>query len=111
MLTYVQNTRCHDKLPMEFNHLIEESGHHKFYGMSIQLKFIINILFIIFISFNLYNLPGHLTMEMDLLVLVKSTLKEPTEQQLQICVLETEKLAVLIQRGSPRVSLSSYKAL
>ncbi|KAF6210984.1 hypothetical protein GE061_014097 [Apolygus lucorum] len=48
-------------------------------------------------------LYGHLTMEMDLLVLIKSTLAEPTELQLQICALEAEKLAVLIQRGSPRI--------
>ncbi|BES94521.1 protein with kazal [Nesidiocoris tenuis] len=47
---------------------------------------------------------GHLTMENDLIVLVKSNLKTPTELQLQICALEAEKLAVLIQRGSPRIA-------
>ncbi|KAK9507227.1 hypothetical protein O3M35_007133 [Rhynocoris fuscipes] len=49
------------------------------------------------------TLRGHLTIENDLIVLVTTTKRNPSRIQLEACVLEAEKIAVLIQRSSPRI--------
>ncbi|XP_073979383.1 reversion-inducing-cysteine-rich protein with kazal motifs isoform X2 [Rhodnius prolixus] len=57
---------------------------------------------------------GYLTVETDLLVLVTTTKKNPSSIQLGACIVEAEKIAVLIQRSSPRIvselSLSALTA-
>lgn len=45
---------------------------------------------------------GHLTMYQDLLVLVESTVRNPTRLQLEACLRESEKLATLVESSSPR---------
>lgn len=46
---------------------------------------------------------GHLTIELDLMVLVIPVTPRPSALQLEACVREAEKLASLIHRGSPRI--------
>lgn len=46
---------------------------------------------------------GQLTMYQDLLVLVESTVKNPTKLQLEACLRESEKLSILLDTSSPRV--------
>lgn len=46
---------------------------------------------------------GYLTMYQDLLVLVESTVRNPTKLQQEACIRETEKLSALIDSSSPRV--------
>lgn len=48
---------------------------------------------------------GHLTMYQDLLVLVESTVRNPTRLQLEACIRESEKLATLLETSSPRVMI------
>lgn len=45
---------------------------------------------------------GHLTMYQDLLILVESTVRNPTRLQLEACLRESEKLATLVESSSPR---------
>ncbi|GBP68533.1 Reversion-inducing cysteine-rich protein with Kazal motifs, partial [Eumeta japonica] len=45
-------------------------------------------------------LRGYLTIEMEIFIIVESVLTDPTDLQLQVCVLEAEKLADLINRES-----------
>lgn len=49
-------------------------------------------------------LRGYLTVEMELFVSVESLLSNPTDLQLNVCVLEAEKLADLINRGSALIN-------
>ncbi|XP_026321688.1 reversion-inducing cysteine-rich protein with Kazal motifs [Hyposmocoma kahamanoa] len=49
-------------------------------------------------------LRGFLTIEREIFVTVESTLRNPTDLQLNVCVLEAEKLADLINRESVLVS-------
>ncbi|XP_049875810.1 reversion-inducing cysteine-rich protein with Kazal motifs isoform X2 [Pectinophora gossypiella] len=49
-------------------------------------------------------LRGFLTIEMEIFVTVESVLQNPTELQLNVCVLEAEKLADLINRESALIS-------
>lgn len=46
---------------------------------------------------------GHLTLELDLLILLVPTSSEPSQVQLEACVREAEKLATLITNSSPRI--------
>lgn len=48
---------------------------------------------------------GHLTMYQDLLVLVESTVRNPTRLQLEACIRESEKLSTLVETSSPRVTI------
>ncbi|XP_025206396.1 reversion-inducing cysteine-rich protein with Kazal motifs [Melanaphis sacchari] len=48
---------------------------------------------------------GHLTMYQDLLVLVESTVRNPTRLQLEACIRESEKLSSLVETSSPRVMI------
>lgn len=49
-------------------------------------------------------LRGYLTIETEIFVTVESILPNPTDLQLQVCILEAEKLADLINRESPLIS-------
>ncbi|XP_061379203.1 reversion-inducing cysteine-rich protein with Kazal motifs [Danaus plexippus] len=49
-------------------------------------------------------LRGYLTIEMEIFVTIESVLKNPTDLQLNVCVLEAEKLADLINRESALIS-------
>ncbi|XP_014371379.2 reversion-inducing cysteine-rich protein with Kazal motifs isoform X2 [Papilio machaon] len=49
-------------------------------------------------------LRGYLTVEMELFISVESLLDNPTDLQLQVCVLEAEKLGDLINRGSALIT-------
>lgn len=46
---------------------------------------------------------GHLTLELDLLILLIPTSSEPSQIQLEACVQEAAKLATLITNASPRI--------
>lgn len=46
---------------------------------------------------------GHLTLELDLMILLLPTRSNPSEVQLDACVREAEKLATLISNSSPRI--------
>jgi len=48
---------------------------------------------------------GYLTMYQDLLVLVESTVRNPTRLQLEACIRESEKLSTLVETSSPRVTI------
>ncbi|XP_066902400.1 reversion-inducing cysteine-rich protein with Kazal motifs [Halyomorpha halys] len=48
-------------------------------------------------------LRGHLTIEIELLVMVVPTKTNPTPLELEACVREAEKITILIQRQSPRL--------
>jgi len=48
---------------------------------------------------------GHLTMYQDLLVLVESTIRNPTRLQLEACIRESEKLSTLVETSSPRIMI------
>lgn len=60
------------------------------------------------------SLGGYLSVESDIVVVVRSTIKKPSALQLEACVREAEKLASLVRRQSPRVvselSLSALTA-
>lgn len=60
------------------------------------------------------SLRGYLTIEDDIFVLIETTEIYPSELQLEACLRETEKIASLVNRQSPRVvselSLSSLTA-
>ncbi|VVC41393.1 Thyroglobulin type-1,Kazal domain [Cinara cedri] len=45
---------------------------------------------------------GHLTIYQDILVLVESTVKNPSKLQLEACLRESEKLSTLVETSSPR---------
>jgi reversion-inducing-cysteine-rich protein with kazal motifs len=47
---------------------------------------------------------GYVTVELDLFVMVQSTVKEASDVQLEACVREAEKLAGLIKRHSARIA-------
>lgn len=47
---------------------------------------------------------GYLTHESDLFILVVSILSNPTSLQMEACLHEAEKLAVIIRKSSPRIS-------
>lgn len=49
-------------------------------------------------------LRGYLTIEMEIFVTVETILKNPTDLQLHVCVLEAEKLADLINRESALIT-------
>lgn len=49
-------------------------------------------------------LSGYLSVELDIVVIVRSTVLRPSELQLEACVREAEKLASLVRRQSPRVA-------
>ncbi|CAK1587115.1 unnamed protein product [Parnassius mnemosyne] len=49
-------------------------------------------------------LRGYLTVEMELFISVETLLDNPTDLQLSVCVLEAEKLADLINRGSALIN-------
>lgn len=49
-------------------------------------------------------LSGFLSIELDIIVLVQSTVADPSDLQLEACVREAEKLASLVVRQSPRVA-------
>ncbi|CAH2043989.1 unnamed protein product, partial [Iphiclides podalirius] len=49
-------------------------------------------------------LRGYLTVEMELFVSVETLMENPTDLQLSVCVLEAEKLADLINRGSALIN-------
>lgn len=49
-------------------------------------------------------LTGYLSVELDIVVIVRSTVQRPSELQLEACVREAEKLASLVRRQSPRVA-------
>nr|XP_034834527.1 reversion-inducing cysteine-rich protein with Kazal motifs [Maniola hyperantus] len=49
-------------------------------------------------------LRGYLTIEMEIFVTVESILKNPTELQLNVCILEAERLADLINRESALIT-------
>lgn len=49
-------------------------------------------------------LRGFLTIEMEIFVTVESVLPNPTDLQLNVCVLEAEKLADLINRESALIA-------
>uniref|UniRef100_A0A8D9A166 Reversion-inducing cysteine-rich protein with Kazal motifs n=2 Tax=Cacopsylla melanoneura TaxID=428564 RepID=A0A8D9A166_9HEMI len=49
------------------------------------------------------SVRGHLTLELDLLVLLVPTSNEPSTVQLEACLQEAEKLAALITNTSPRI--------
>lgn len=49
-------------------------------------------------------LTGYLSVELDIVVIVRSTVKKPSDLQLEACVREAEKLASLVRRQSPRVA-------
>ncbi|XP_015375740.1 PREDICTED: reversion-inducing cysteine-rich protein with Kazal motifs-like [Diuraphis noxia] len=48
---------------------------------------------------------GHLTIYQDLLVLVESTVRNPTRLQLEACIRESEKLSTLVETSSPRIMI------
>lgn len=50
------------------------------------------------------TLAGYLSVELDIVVIVKSTVRNPSDLQLESCVREAEKLASLVRRQSPRVA-------
>lgn len=50
------------------------------------------------------SLTGYLSVELDIVVIVRSTVQRPSELQLEACVREAEKLASLVRRQSPRVA-------
>ncbi|XP_024082434.1 reversion-inducing cysteine-rich protein with Kazal motifs isoform X1 [Cimex lectularius] len=50
------------------------------------------------------TLRGQLTIEMNILILVIPSINNPSDLQMEACVLEAEKIAVLVQRNSPQVS-------
>lgn len=49
-------------------------------------------------------LTGYLSVELDIVVIVRSTVSRPSDLQLEACVREAEKLASLVRRQSPRVA-------
>lgn len=49
------------------------------------------------------SLRGHLTIEMELLIMVVPTRRNPTGLELEACIREAEKITILIQRQSPRM--------
>lgn len=50
------------------------------------------------------SLIGYLSIELDIVVIVRSTVRNPSDLQLEACVREAEKLASLVRRQSPRVA-------
>ncbi|XP_038222339.1 reversion-inducing cysteine-rich protein with Kazal motifs isoform X2 [Zerene cesonia] len=49
-------------------------------------------------------LRGYLTIEMEIFVTIESILKNPTDLQLKVCILEAEKIADLINRDSALIT-------
>ncbi|KAL4711491.1 hypothetical protein ACJJTC_000507 [Scirpophaga incertulas] len=50
-------------------------------------------------------LRGYLTIETEIFVSIESLLPDPTDLQLEVCVLEAERLADMINRESPVISI------
>lgn len=50
------------------------------------------------------SLTGYLSIELDVIVVVRTNVDQPSDLQLEACVREAEKIASLVTRQSPRVA-------